>query len=82
MHFTVTGWHVQRAGGWHLWLFESIENVNCEMLNIWHVVEESHRTMQKDGSYKYVYLSAEDDSKFLHFVYVNVSYLQGPFESP
>jgi len=53
------------------------------MLNIWHVVQESHRTMQKDGSYKYVYLSAEDDNKVLHFVYDYVlSYLQGPFESP
>lgn len=38
--------------------------------------------MQKDGSYKYVYLSAEDDNKVLHFVYDYVSYLQGPFESP
>jgi len=24
MHFTLTGWYVQRAGAWHFWLFESI----------------------------------------------------------
>jgi hypothetical protein len=38
--------------------------------------------MQNDSSYKNVYLSAEDDSKVLSFVYDYVSYLQGPFESP
>ena len=39
------------------------------MLNIWYVVHEPHRTMQEVGSYKYVYLRAEDDIKVLHFVY-------------